>query len=173
GPQMTVEAPSLASTTEVTFPVTGMTCASCVRRVEKALGKVEGVQEASVNLATERAKVVFDPTVASVDGMRTAVEKAGYAIGEKPAALPPTTGQSVETPTSAKDAHDLVLQRELDELKRRWTLSLAAGLVMMTLMYLPLNVPMDVLAPVLLIVATVIQFWAGAPIYTAAVAAAR
>jgi len=40
---------------EVTVPVTGMTCASCVRRVEKALGKVEGVRQASVNLATSRS----------------------------------------------------------------------------------------------------------------------
>jgi Cu+-exporting ATPase len=42
--------------TELTFPVTGMTCASCVRRVEKALAKVEGVAEASVNLASEQAR---------------------------------------------------------------------------------------------------------------------
>ena len=61
---------------EVTFPVTGMTCASCVRRIEKALGKVQGVQEASVNLATEKARVVFDPETASLEQMRAAVEKA-------------------------------------------------------------------------------------------------
>ncbi|MDP8923303.1 MAG: heavy-metal-associated domain-containing protein, partial [Chloroflexota bacterium] len=45
---------------EVTFPVTGMTCASCVRRIEKRLGKVAGVADASVNLATEKARVVYD-----------------------------------------------------------------------------------------------------------------
>ncbi len=50
-------------TVDVSFPVTGMTCASCVRRVEKALGKVEGIQDASVNLATEQATVRFDPAV--------------------------------------------------------------------------------------------------------------
>ncbi len=44
------------TTKELTLPVTGMTCASCVRRIEKALTKVAGVQEANVNLATERAK---------------------------------------------------------------------------------------------------------------------
>ena len=42
--------------------VTGMTCASCVRRIEKALGRVDGVAEANVNLATEQAHVVFDPS---------------------------------------------------------------------------------------------------------------
>ena len=40
----------------VEFPVTGMTCASCVRRVEKALGGVEGAGDASVNLATGKAR---------------------------------------------------------------------------------------------------------------------
>jgi len=72
--------------TEVTFPVTGMTCASCVRRIEKALGRVEGVREASVNLATEKAHVVYDPGVASPERMRVAVEKAGYGVREFPQA---------------------------------------------------------------------------------------
>jgi Cu+-exporting ATPase len=58
--------------TEVTFPVTGMTCASCVRRVEKALTKVPGVAEASVNLATEKAKVAFDPSAVTSDQLRAA-----------------------------------------------------------------------------------------------------
>jgi copper chaperone CopZ len=57
--------PSTAPT-EVSFGVTGMTCASCVVRVEKALGKVSGVQTASVNLATEQAQVVFDPSQVSL-----------------------------------------------------------------------------------------------------------
>ncbi|MGH2584188.1 MAG: heavy-metal-associated domain-containing protein, partial [Dehalococcoidia bacterium] len=72
------------NTTEVAFPVTGMTCASCVRRVEKALGKVPGVSEASVNLATERAKVVYDPAVAGADQLKAAVEKAGYGVRDVP-----------------------------------------------------------------------------------------
>ncbi len=53
---------SPASTTvDVSFPVSGMTCASCVNRVEKAIGKVPGVERAAVNLATERATVSYDP----------------------------------------------------------------------------------------------------------------
>ena len=62
------------STNELTLPITGMTCASCVRRVEKALKRVEGVSEASVNLATERATVVYDPARADVnDTVRASV----------------------------------------------------------------------------------------------------
>jgi Cu+-exporting ATPase len=77
---------------EVEIPVTGMTCASCVRRVEKALGKVEGVEGASVNLATEKARVSFDPEVADPRTMAAAIEKAGYGVREMPApaSAPPT-----------------------------------------------------------------------------------
>ena len=61
----------------VEIPVEGMTCASCVRRVEKALGKVEGVEEASVNLATEKARVSY-PVGLPVEDLLTTVEQAGY-----------------------------------------------------------------------------------------------
>ncbi len=73
------------ATSEISFGVQGMTCASCVRRVEKALAKVDGVAQASVNLATEKARVSFDPEVASFAQLKTAVEHAGYGIEEIPA----------------------------------------------------------------------------------------
>ncbi len=79
---MAVETDS--TTTELAFPVTGMTCASCVRRIEKALKKVDGVADASVNLATEKARVVYDPAVASPAQLRGAVEKAGYGVRDVP-----------------------------------------------------------------------------------------
>jgi Cu+-exporting ATPase len=163
---------------EMTLPIKGMTGASCVRRIEKALNQVGGVQDARVNLATEKAKVVFDPAQVTLDQMRAAVEKAGYSVGELPqlapvAASTPLDGALATGPAPAEDAQDLERQREIDDLKRKWTVSLVAGLAMMALMYLPLNIPVDVLAPVLLIVATAVQFWAGAPIYHAAWAAAR
>src|SRR5829696_10339479 len=78
--------PSPASTTvDVTFPVTGMTCASCVNRVEKAIGKVPGVERAAVNLATERATVSYDPRQTTVADIATAVERAGYGVIDLPA----------------------------------------------------------------------------------------
>ncbi|MCA1647356.1 MAG: heavy metal translocating P-type ATPase [Chloroflexi bacterium] len=163
---------------EVTLPVEGMTCASCVRRIEKTLNRVAGVQDASVNLATEKAKVVFDPAQVTIDQMRAAVARAGYRVGELPETAPVAAsstldGSLVQAPAPAEQAHDLDRQREIDDLKRKWTVSLIAGLAMMAVMYLPLNVPTDVLAPALLIVATAVQFWAGAPIYRAAWAAAQ
>jgi Cu+-exporting ATPase len=181
---MPIEMP-IGNATEVSFPVTGMTCASCVRRIEKALGKVQGVQAASVNLATEKARVVYDPSVASPAQMQAAVEKAGYGLRELPAppigykvgelALTPINAQVSDAApvAAAEDAHAIERQREIDDLRRKWQLSLVVGVLMMGLMYLPLNVPMDVIAPILLIAATAIQFWAGRPIYQAAWAAAR
>jgi Cu+-exporting ATPase len=68
------------------FPVDGMTCASCVSRVEKALQKVPGVSGATVNLATEAASVKAGPGV-SMDALRGAVEKAGYSVAGQSAQL--------------------------------------------------------------------------------------
>ena len=78
---------STATTVDVNFPVTGMTCASCVSRVEKALGKVAGVERAAVNLATERATVSYDPRQTTVADIATAVERAGYGVADLPAIL--------------------------------------------------------------------------------------
>ena len=56
----------------------GMTCASCAMRIEKGLKKIPGVKEASVNLATEQASVVYDPTQANMQQMVQKVEAVGY-----------------------------------------------------------------------------------------------
>lgn len=64
---------------ELTFKIKGMTCASCVARVEKALKAVPGVASASLNLATERATVRADPDT-SFESIYQAVEKAGYEV---------------------------------------------------------------------------------------------
>jgi Cu+-exporting ATPase len=75
------------------FPVEGMTCASCVARVEKALASVPGVLSASVNLATQSGTVVFLPGVADVGALRAAVEKVGYAVPEFEAEEDPVARQ--------------------------------------------------------------------------------
>ncbi|HEY1132579.1 MAG TPA: heavy metal translocating P-type ATPase [Roseateles sp.] len=73
---------------DVTLQVSGMTCASCVRRVEKALQAIPGVQAASVNLATEKASVRALPNV-PVAALTAALGKAGYPASEIAAAAPP------------------------------------------------------------------------------------
>ena len=71
-----VDGPAMA---EIDFGVTGMTCANCAARIERALGALAGVATAQVNLATERARVRFDPRVAGAAAMAHAVTGAGYA----------------------------------------------------------------------------------------------
>ena len=65
---------------QVTIPVEGMTCASCVIHVEKALGGVPGVAGVSVNLATEKAAVEIEGADVSFDSLREAVAEAGYKV---------------------------------------------------------------------------------------------
>jgi len=66
--------------TRQSFPVEGMTCASCVRRVEKAISAVPGVTAASVNLASETAEVTLE--AASAGQVVEAIAAAGYAVPE-------------------------------------------------------------------------------------------
>ena len=71
----------------VELSVGGMTCASCVARVEKALARVPGVQSATVNLATETASVRADRDVA--EAAMAAIRKAGYEAAPRSAAPSP------------------------------------------------------------------------------------
>jgi Cu+-exporting ATPase len=64
--------------TTLSIPIGGMTCAVCAQRVEKALGGVEGVEGVSVNFATEKATVTYDPAAVRVSALREAIDKAGY-----------------------------------------------------------------------------------------------
>ena len=64
------------------FIVKGMTCASCVNAIERGMRKVEGVDAVSVNLATERMELRFDPAVLDVARIREAVEASGYGVEE-------------------------------------------------------------------------------------------
>ena len=85
------------ATQTLTLPVEGMTCASCVARVEKTLKKVEGVEIANVNLATENVTVSFDPAKADLATMAAAVEEAGYKLALPPPAAKGSAPGSVAT----------------------------------------------------------------------------
>ena len=99
------------------LPIEGMTCASCVLRVEKALKKVDGVTEAAVNLATEKARVAFDPTRVTLTQLQKAVAESGYTLVVPDEA--PTASGEVTARSPAK-------QEALRQLKNE--LILSAGL---------------------------------------------
>ena len=148
-----------------TFDISGMTCAACVRRVEKALTKVDGVDAASVNLAAETATVTYDDATVTLTDLSEAVSAAGYT------AVPQRQQAPSEQPADDAAARR---DRQLKALMRRWQVSLATGLAMMAVMYVPVGVDtMDWLMPLLFVVATIVQLWAGRSIYEAAWAAAK
>ncbi|KMN45858.1 heavy metal translocating P-type ATPase [Bacillus paramycoides] len=65
---------------EANFQISGMTCAACANRIEKGLKKVEGVQEANVNFALEKTKILYDPTQTNPQKFKEKVESLGYGI---------------------------------------------------------------------------------------------
>ncbi|MDF1605658.1 heavy metal translocating P-type ATPase [Nocardioides sp. YIM 152315] len=149
---------------ESTLDIEGMTCASCVNRVQKALSRVDGVESASVNLATETAAVTYDPGAVDTAALTAAVGKVGY-VGtlRQPAARPEQPDVEESDPIAALDARR---DAEIATLRRRWQVALVTGLALMGVMYLPLYVDtMDWLMPLLLVVATTVQLWAGRDIY--------
>lgn len=94
------------ATNQLELAIEGMTCASCVKRVEKALTHVPGVVQAQVNLATERALVSYDPTSAQAQAMVDAVIKMGYEA--RPIAA---QDDHAERQSQARDAEAQRLQR--------------------------------------------------------------
>ena len=72
----------------LTLPIEGMTCASCVAHVQQGLKEVEGVLDASVNLATEQASVILDFKLASLDRLVEAVRDTGYDVATETVSLP-------------------------------------------------------------------------------------
>lgn len=81
--QTEVESKGVEERAITTLSIVGMTCAACVRRVERALAKVDGVANATVNLATEEAVVEYVPQQTDLKSIISAVEKIGYEAFEK------------------------------------------------------------------------------------------
>ena len=171
---MAVETKTKQEIRELVLPVTGMTCASCVHHVEKALRRVKGVATVNVNLATEKATVAFDPAVATLPSMRTAVEHAGYDLMIERASLP----------AAAEAAQELLDEqargRALTRTAIQATAALVVGLFALALMFLPkwFYIPWwrwsaEDAWPLVFFVATPVQAWAGWRFYRAAWAAGR
>src|SRR6266567_7891774 len=99
----------------------GMTCASCAMRIEKGLKKVPGVKEASVNLATERADITYDPTQTNGEQLVLKVEAVGYKA--MPQASSRQESMAVGTPSPLADTRIVsagsLLQQD-EQSRRKW-----------------------------------------------------
>lgn len=111
-----------APTLTLQLPIEGMTCASCVTRVEKALAKVPGVQSVSVNLATEQATVVRRKSAGPTADLLSAVEKAGYTAREIASPEPHHSTQGWQVAVAAALSAPLVLPMLGDLFGQHWML---------------------------------------------------
>lgn len=68
---------------QITLEVTGMTCAACAVRIEKSVSKMPGVKEANVNLALEKATVIYDPGQIKVEEVEQKIHNLGYGVVKK------------------------------------------------------------------------------------------
>jgi Cu+-exporting ATPase len=136
------------------FPVGGMTCASCVARVEEALSSVPGVISANVNLASEKATVEYTEGTNIAD-LRRAVEEAGYTMGQEAETLEDVT---------------IAAQRELRGVRNRFIFAAIFAVSIMALMWVPSFSGKPYL---LWVLATPVQFWAGCRFYRGAWGALR
>ncbi len=98
----------------------GMTCAACSARVERVVKKLEGVQNVSVNLATEKASVIFDAQSVTLQGITAVIEKAGY-----------TAAEEVKANTADKDR-----ERKQKEIRTLWTKFIIAAAFALPLFYI-------------------------------------
>ncbi len=146
----------------VRLAIGGMTCATCSRRVEKVLRRVEGVETAQVNLATEVATVALTPGATSIDALVEAVTRAGYTAVRAPS-------DSAER-EAAERAEAAAARREL------WLLGGAALLtapLVLPMLLAPAGISWMLPGPVQLLLATPVQLVAGARFYRGAWGALR
>ena len=144
-------------TNRVDFAVRGMTCAACVGAVERALREIYGVLQVTVNLAAERASVEYIPTIADFNDIRRAVKDAGYAAEQ-------LTGDYIDKEKE---------QRERDFYDLRKKLIVSASLSVLIFMGSMIKIPVLSLWPVLFVLATPVQFWAGMRFHKASWAALK
>ena len=169
---MTTQQPApTAQSVEIVLPIEGMTCASCVNRIERFLKKTPGVEMAAVNLATEKATVMVDLGVAGRDELVKAVEAAGYEVRPEAPAADRATAASLDAEMTEEDAER---DRALRETLRMSAVSIATSLVFMALMFWPQTVvSMTDINKAILLPATFVVAWAGSRFYRAAWRAGR
>jgi Cu+-exporting ATPase len=139
---------------KVTIKIGGMTCAMCVKTIENALNKLDGVVEVHANLGAEKVFITYNPTVISVSDMRKAIEDAGYKYlgieGEE-----------------AEDLEKIARVRDLKEKRNRFIVGFSVGVPLMVLMYIPLKLPFPI-DYFMLIVSSPVFFYVSYPIFIAA-----
>ncbi len=146
-----------------TFPIKGMHCASCVRVIEKSLSRTPGIKEANVNLATEKATVIYEDTECSPNQIASAVSNVGYAA-------------LVEQTKVDEGAERGEKEKSLKVLRSKVAVSLVLGGLILWGSFPGLmnTAPSFLKIPwVQLLLAIPVQFWAGLEFYQATIPALK
>src|SRR3954452_13474926 len=133
----------------IVIPVSGMTCAACEARVQRALTRAPGVEAASVNLMMQNATVRFNPVTASPVSLVDAIRATGY-------------GAELPRDTSAFEEQEALDRRQIDDFLELRNKAIASGIVGAAVMFLPLS------NWVMLVVTAVVMIWAGRQFYVRA-----
>ena len=135
---------------EVILKIGGMSCATCIKTIEKALKKLDGIVDVDINLATGEARIVYNSQIISLSEIKRAVEEAGYQyIG------------------IVRETEDLEVERELKGKRNRIIAGLVVGAALMILKYIPVSFPFS-MAYFMLIVSTPAFIYVSHPIFSAA-----
>ena len=148
-----------ATLERVELPISGMTCASCANRVERKLNKLDGVT-ATVNYATEKARVDFDPSAVAAEQLVAAVQAAGYEAA-LPAATATGTDADAATP-AAEPAED-----ETAPLRRRLIVAALLSVPVLLMAMIP-ALQFDNFQWLSLQLVTPVVLWAAWPFHRAA-----
>ncbi|HUU49927.1 MAG TPA: heavy metal translocating P-type ATPase [Nitrospinota bacterium] len=146
---------------KITFPIQGMSCASCVNKIQKALGSLDGVVKASVNFGTEKASVEYIPSLVNISDFKKVVSSSGaYKVID------------VEEDKTALDREKEEREKEVAILKRKFIFGLVISSIIFIggfskwFSFLPEGFIRFISNPFLmLILATPVQFWAGFQFY--------
>ncbi|KAA3616811.1 MAG: copper-translocating P-type ATPase [Calditrichaeota bacterium] len=160
---------------KMTLPVEGMTCASCVARVEKTLNKIDGINYVNVNLATEEVTLDLDSEKQDLQEIATIVEEAGYKLHL------PQSNDSNTTQTTATEGAQSIQSGMFSKLKSDFyfsaVLALPVMIVSMLMMWPAFSeaipVTEDTINKLLLIITSIVLFGPGKRFFTAAWGAAK
>ena len=136
------------------FKIGGMTCASCVETIENSLLRLDGIVEVNIDLAGERVLVIYNPNIVTQADIKRTIEETGYQfLGVE--------GEETE------NFEKITREKDLKVKRNQIIVGFATGILLMILMYVPINLPFPV-AYLMLFISTPTFIYISHPIFTAA-----
>ncbi|AMM41639.1 copper-translocating P-type ATPase [Candidatus Desulfofervidus auxilii] len=137
---------------KVAVKIGGMTCVMCVKTIENALKKLDGIVDVNVNLSAEKAYITYNPKLVAIDDIKKAIEDAGYQY------------LGIE---GKEDLEKLAHEKDLKKKKKQIIIGFSIGILLMFLMYVPVKLPLP-MSYLMLIIATPAFIYISHPIFKAA-----